>query len=233
MYMTRFRLNTARRDGRALLGSPHRMHAAVAMAFPELPTRDGSGPRVLWRVDRNSAAEVVLFVVSPTRPDLTHLVEQAGWPAASDTPGWQTYDYGAFLDRLSVGSTWTFRLTANPVHSIRRTDDEPRKRTAHLTARYQKAWLLERQASSGFAVVEKAPVARLLEYGDELQLVLRDKRDLRFAKAAERRTVSLTSVTYDGRLTVTDPDALRRTLTQGLGKAKAYGCGLMTLAPVG
>nr|WP_223186704.1 type I-E CRISPR-associated protein Cas6/Cse3/CasE [Streptomyces sp. CBMA29] len=149
-----------------MLGSPHRMHAAVAMAFPELPTRDGSGPRVLWRVDRNSAAEVVLFVVSPTRPDLTHLVEQAGWPAASDTPGWQTYDYGAFLDRLSVGSTWTFRLTANPVNSI-------------------------------------------------------------------RRTVSLTSVTYDGRLTVTDPEALRRTLTQGLGKAKAYGCGLMTLAPVG
>ncbi|MET9219041.1 type I-E CRISPR-associated protein Cas6/Cse3/CasE [Streptomyces sp. NPDC008079] len=233
MFMTRFRLNTARRDGRALLGSPHRMHAAVAMAFPELPVRDGSGPRVLWRVDRNSAAEVVLFVVSPTRPDLTHLVEQAGWPAASDTPGWQTYDYGAFLARLSVGSAWTFRLTANPVHSIRRTDDEQRKRTAHLTARHQKAWLLERQASSGFAVVEKPPETRLLEYGDELQLVLRDKRDLRFAKAAERRTVSLTSITYDGRLTVTDPDALRRTLTQGLGKAKAYGCGLMTLAPVG
>lgn len=232
MYLTRFRVNTARREGRALLGSPHQMHAAVVMAFPELPARDGSGPRVLWRVDRNSLAETVLFVVSPSRPDLTNLVEQAGWPAATDTPGWQTYDYGSFLDRLTAGSTWSFRLTANPVHVIRRTPDEPTKRTAHLTARHQKAWLLDRQQSSGFTVVQKDPAARLLEYGDELQLVVRDKRDLRFAKAAERRTVSLTSVTYDGRLTVTDPDALRRTLTQGLGKAKAYGCGLMTLAPV-
>lgn len=245
MYLTRFRINTGRREGRELLGSPHRMHAAVNMSFPDLLTRDGAGPgdgagerdgagpRVLWRVDRNSAAEVLLFIVSPGRPDLTHLVEQAGWPAATDALGWQTYDYGAFLDRLSVGSTWSFRLTANPVHTIRRKEGEPTKRTAHLTPRHQTVWLLGKQADAGFAVAEKRPDQRLLDRGDELQLVVRDRRDLRFAKAAERRTVSLTAVTYDGRLTVTDPDVLRRTLTQGLGKAKAYGCGLMTLAPAG
>lgn len=231
MYLTRFRVNTARREGRELLGSPHRLHAAVAMSFPELPSRDGSGPRVLWRVDRNSSAEVQLYVVSPYRPDLTHLVEQAGWPA-SDTPGWQTYEYGPFLDGLTEGSTWSFRLTANPVHSIRRTEDEPTKRTAHITARHQTAWLLSRQDKAGFVVVEKPPARRTTQHGDELQLVVRDRRDLRFAKAAERRTVSLTSVTFEGRLTVTDPAVLRRTLTQGLGKAKAYGCGLLTLAPV-
>ncbi|WP_329367157.1 type I-E CRISPR-associated protein Cas6/Cse3/CasE [Streptomyces sp. NBC_00669] len=232
MYLTRFRVNTARREGRELLGSPHRMHAAVNMSFPDPPARDGSGPRVLWRVDRNSASEVVLFVVSPGRPDMTHLVEQAGWPAATDTPGWQTYDYGSFLDQLTKGSTWSFRLTANPVHSIRRTADEPTKRTAHITPKHQAAWLLSKQDSAGFAITETPPGKRVLDQGDELQLVVRDKRDLRFAKAAERRTVSLTTVTYDGRLTVTEPAVLRRTLVQGLGKAKAYGCGLMTLAPV-
>ena len=82
MYLTRFRVNTARRQARELLGSPHRMHAAVNMSFPALLPRDGTDPRVLWRIDRNSAAEVLLFVVSPQRPDLTHLVEQAGWPHA-------------------------------------------------------------------------------------------------------------------------------------------------------
>jgi CRISPR system Cascade subunit CasE len=208
------------------------MHAAESMSFPDPPARDGSGPRVLWRVDRNSTADVVLFVVSPGRPDMTHLVEQAGWPAATDSPGWQTYDYGGFLDRLAKGSTWSFRLTANPVHSIRRAADEPTKRTAHITPKHQTAWLVSRQAAAGFAIAEKPSADRLLEHGDELQLAVRDKRDLRFAKAAERRTVSLTTVTYDGRLVVTDPAVMRRTLVQGLGKAKAYGCGLMTLAPV-
>ncbi|WP_225844913.1 type I-E CRISPR-associated protein Cas6/Cse3/CasE [Streptomyces sp. HPF1205] len=232
MFLTRFRINTARREGRELLGSPHRMHAAVAMSFPDLPSRDGDGPRVLWRVDRNSSAEVLLFLVSPGRPDLTHLVEQAGWPA-SQTAGWQTYDYSPFLGRLTEGSTWAFRLTANPVHAIRRKEGEPTKRTAHITPRHQAAWLLAKQESAGFAVVETPADKRVLQHGDEHQLVVRDQRALRFAKASEQRTVTLTTVTYDGLLRVTDPAALRRTLTQGLGKAKAYGCGLMTLAPVG
>jgi CRISPR system Cascade subunit CasE len=38
--------------------------------------------------------------------------------------------------------------------------------------------------------------------------------------------------TYDGILTVTDPALLRRALCHGVGRAKAYGCGLLTLAPV-
>ena len=232
MYLTRFRINTARREGRELLGSPHRMHAAVNMSFPDPPSRDGSGPRVLWRIDRNSSAEVLLFVVSPRRPDMTHLVEQAGWPAA-ETPGWQTYDYSTFLGRLTQGSKWAFRLTANPVHKIRRKDDEPTKRTAHITPHHQMAWLLAQQKRAGFVVLEKPEAKRLLPEGDELQLIVRDKRDLRFAKVSEGRTVQLMTVTFDGRLTVTDPGLLRRTLTQGLGKAKAYGCGLMTLAPLG
>ncbi|MGW8882564.1 type I-E CRISPR-associated protein Cas6/Cse3/CasE, partial [Streptomyces mirabilis] len=49
MYLTRFRVNTGRSDTRRLLGSPHRTHGAVNMSFPTPPSRDGSGPRVLWR----------------------------------------------------------------------------------------------------------------------------------------------------------------------------------------
>ncbi len=56
-----------------------------------------------------------------------------------------------------------------------------------------------------------------------------------FRKRGEKDTrthqVKLTRVTFDGRLRVLDPAVFRRTLTSGLGKAKAYGCGLMTLAP--
>ncbi len=42
--------------------------------------------------------------------------------------------------------------------------------------------------------------------------------------------VTLTTVTYDGILQITDADAFRRALTNGIGHAKAYGCGLLTLA---
>ncbi|RBM06838.1 type I-E CRISPR-associated protein Cas6/Cse3/CasE [Streptomyces sp. PT12] len=234
MYLTRFRVNTRRRDARHLLASPHRLHGAVNAAFPTPPTADGAKPRVLWRLDRNPRDEILLFIVSPFRPDLTHLVDQAGWPAATDAPGWQTYGYDDFLTALEPGTTWGFRLTANPVHSIRRKDGEPTKRTAHLTPRHQARWLLDRQDKHGFEILAKPEEQRLLPEGDEHQLIVRDHRPLQFTKPGQDRRpgVSITQVTYDGRLRITDPALLRRTLTNGLGKAKAYGCGLMTLAPV-
>ncbi|MEU9748390.1 type I-E CRISPR-associated protein Cas6/Cse3/CasE [Streptomyces niveus] len=260
MYLTRFRVNTARPGARRLLSSPQSLHAAVMSAFPGLlptspdspGTRDNGAPRVLWRLDHNARAEVFLYLVSPDRPDLTHLVEQTGWPTAAlnpETPGWQTRPYTPFLDRLTEGDNWAFRLTANPVHQIRRKDGEPTKRTAHLTPVHQMRWLLdpERQARAGFRITEKPHAERLLpggtthlskseHHGDRYELTVRDQRSLAFSKsrddrASKRGPVSLVTVTFDGRLEVTDPQALRRTLTQGLGKAKAYGCGLMTLAP--
>ena len=252
MFLTRFRVNTARPGARRLLSSPQVLHAAVMSSFPGLLPTDAAEaeqPRVLWRIDHNARAEVLLYIVSPAQPDLTHLVEQAGWPAAAadpNTPGWQTKPYAPFLDRLAAGDRWAFRLTANPVHTIRRKEGEPKKITAHLTPVHQMAWLLERQERAGFRITEKPADQRLLpsgtthtkheHHGDRYMLAVGDKRDLSFHKSRQPGTgrgkaVTLVTVTFDGRLEVTDPDALRRTLTQGIGRAKAYGCGLLTLAP--
>jgi CRISPR system Cascade subunit CasE len=236
MYLTRFRINTARTGARRLLSSPQSLHAAVMSSFADIPPQAGTGPRVLWRLDHNSNAKTFLYVVSPARPDLTHLVEQAGWPT-TPTAGWQSYDYEPFLARLTAGDTWDFRLTANPVHSIRRKEGEPTKRTAHITPRHQKGWLLKHQERAGFEVLDKPAERRRLSEGDEHQLVVHSARGLDFSKtrnpSGRKPRVTLATATFDGRLRVTDADALRRTLTAGLGRAKAYGCGLMTLAPAG
>jgi len=229
MYLTRFRVNTARINARRLLSSPQRIHAAVMFSFADPPANGDGGPRVLWRVDRVNNAATYLYIVSPDKPDLTHLVEQAGWPTTGG--GWQTHDYSGFLDRLTAGDRWAFRLTANPVHTIRRTDDEPAKITAHVTPRHQQGWLLQRQEASGFKVIEKPAEQRVVPDEPVHELTVHDRRQLEFTKNGNRKPVTLTTVTYDGRLEVTDPDALRRTLTHGLGRAKGYGCGLMTLAP--
>ncbi|MEU6173639.1 type I-E CRISPR-associated protein Cas6/Cse3/CasE [Streptantibioticus parmotrematis] len=242
MYLTRFRVNAARAEARRLLASPHFLHGAVNMSFPDSPTRDGTAPRVLWRLDQAGPGRANLFIVSPTRPDLTHLVEQAGWPSLEE-PGWTTFAYAEFLDRLHKGDTWNFRLTANPVHNIRRRQDPrdtPTKRAAHLTPRHQTEWLLQRQEKAGFEVVRKPAEKQLTERGDEYELIVHGYAPLRFHKResgasgqSARRDVRFAQVTFDGRLRITDVEAFRRALTHGLGKAKAYGCGLMTLAPAG
>ncbi|MDQ0994744.1 type I-E CRISPR-associated protein Cas6/Cse3/CasE [Streptomyces sp. V3I7] len=254
MYLSRFRVNTGRPAARRLLSSPQALHAAVMSSFPSLLPSDlpaPESPRVLWRLEQKARAEVLLYVVSPDRPDMTHLVEQAGWPAVADpeNPGWHTRSYKPFLDRLTTGQHWGFRLTANPVHTIRRTDDEPKKITAHLTPTHQRGWLLDpdRQARCGFRILQKPDSERLLPdstapggaaQGDRHELAVSDMRPLSFDKSrghdGKRRgkPVTVVTVTFDGRLEVTDPTALRRALTQGIGRARAYGCGLLTLAPI-
>ncbi|TDD69375.1 type I-E CRISPR-associated protein Cas6/Cse3/CasE, partial [Actinomadura rubrisoli] len=95
---------------------------------------------------------------------------------------------------------------------------------------HQLGWLLGRQQSAGFKVAEKSSNRQLMPGHDTHDVLVHGCRQLRFAKSGQGR-VTLVAVTFDGRLHITDPDAFRVTLTRGLGRAKAYGCGLMTLAP--
>lgn len=218
MHLTRFEINPARRDARALLASPQKLHAAVLAAFPPRDTPPEQG-RVLWRIDR-TGHRAALFIVSPHRPDLTHLVEQAGWPATDTT--WDTRDYQPLLDRLDTGQHWAFRLKANPTASRRKTPDATRsQRFAHVTVAQQTDWLLARAERLGFAIPA----------GDhkEPDVAVRGRDNTAFARQGKHVTIA--TAVYEGHLRITDPDALRTALTDGIGPAKAYGCGLLTLAP--
>ena len=220
MYLTKLPINPARRDARRLLASPQAMHAAVMAAFADPPKADGEGPRVLWRLDTVDGRRTTLYVSSPVEPDLTHVVEQAGWPT---TETWRTRSTVAFLQSLAEGQTWVFRLTANPVHAVALKEGEPSRRLGHVTVAQQEKWLLDRMERNGFRV-------RKAVEGGSWDLVVRDRRRRTFKRG--RGTVTLDVATYDGVLEVVDADALRRVLVRGLGSAKGYGCGLMTLAPV-
>lgn len=224
MFLTRMHLNPARRGTRSLLASPQRMHAAVMCAFPPGTTVDGPGGRVLWRVDPGQDSSITLYVSSPQRPDLTHVVEQAGWPTA---PGaWQTADSGTLLSRLCAGQEWIFRLAANPVHSVRGSTRARGKRLGHVTVSQQTEWLLSRTEKWGFVVVDSSAES------PAPQLTVHSRRQVVFNRRADGLPVRLSVATFDGTLRVNSPDLLRMAIIQGVGRAKGYGCGLITLAPV-
>lgn len=209
MILTRARLNGRRRGCQKLLGSPQAMHAAVESGFA--PGVDSG--RTLWRLDGAGSPSPTLYLVSKSAPDLTHLVEQAGWPTQ---PCVDQANYQPFLDKLADGQQWRFRLRANPTH---RASDDPAKRImAHVTAQQQLEWLTKRASASGFSIGSPTdPTATVVE-----REVLRFYRD--------KNRVTLGVATFEGLLTVTSADEIRRVLTEGIGRAKGYGCGLMTLA---
>jgi CRISPR system Cascade subunit CasE len=222
MYLTHFALNPARRGTHKLLGSPQVMHAAVLSSFAPQTTLTASeegSARVLWRIDRITKTCASLYISSPEKPDLTHLVEQAGWPT---TQTWQTRDYTPLLDRLNSGQRWGFRLKANPVHAVRVVEGKRTKPLGHVTAAQQENWLTTRVHKFGFSLSTSA--------ADTPDLVIHDRETVRFSR--QGGTVTLTTATFDGILDITDAAALRTALMTGIGRAKGYGCGLLTLAPI-
>jgi CRISPR system Cascade subunit CasE len=227
VYLSRLQLNPRRRDARRLLSSPQRLHAAVLASFPTPPTGDQAGAaRVLWRLDED-IDRVLLYVVSPDQPDFAHLAEQAGWPT---TERGLVKPYDKLLARLDTGQTWAFRLAANPTRYLRESAGSRAKRVGHVSVGHQEAWLRERCEQHGFRITGTSTDDRT---GD-LVVTRRNVAsfDRRGSGAPQSRTVTISTVQYDGRLEVTDPDTLRRSLLAGIGPAKAYGCGLLTLSAV-
>ena len=217
-YLSRMRLHPRRRGTTELLANPWKMHAAVMSCFPPEFT-DESTNRVLWRIDR-SEHSISLYMVSRDKPSFTHLQEQAGW---ENQPSWDTARYDPLLNRIRTGATYRFRLTANPSKTIR-TEAGERKQAGLLSAADQTKWLTERAEKNGFSVSDP-------ESSDSPAFQITSKGLLRFNRG--RRTVTLARAQYDGVLTVTDPDQLRRALVDGIGRAKGFGMGLLTLAPAG
>lgn len=247
MFLTRIYLNPHRRGARQLMRSRQVLHAAVMNCFPPGALEGAGMPRVLWRLDRPPFARsgpsrqgnpsCALFISSPVPPDPSHIVEEAGY---STDGGVLVRDMGDFLDRLEAGQRWGFRLCVNPTfQESNQVNARGRKKIlAHVTQDQQTQWVLDRAARLGFKVVTSA------EYGGDLP-VLEDRGGHRvdganllingvergiaeFKRGSSRVTLAL--ATFEGVLEVTDPELLRHGLVHGIGRGKAYGCGLMTLA---
>lgn len=223
-------LNPQKRGGRKLLGSPQAMHAAIMAAFLPGTAEAGSreAGRVLWRLDR-SGHEYRLYVVSPERPDLTHVVEQAGWLGQI----WDSVPYEQLLDRLVAGQQWGFRLAANPVgRGSTSGGQRPRgKILPHVTPEQQEQWLMRKADAHGFHIRGSAPDGLKDSVPD---LAVTSRSDDRFGRREgenprSRSLVTVRRVQFDGSLIVTDAELLRSALINGIGRAKAYGCGLLTL----
>ena len=246
MFLTKIDLDPARRLARKYLGSPQVMHAVVLRATGG---DDGDGPgRVLWRADRGPAT-TTLYLLSPSEPDCTQLVAEAGAAGTRSL----TLDYSPFLATLDAGQVWAFRLTANPSYAAPRGPEVRGKRYGHVTVEQQRQWLIERTPRYGFELVP-VPGTKAAEADDAASgaaattsadadavaasasvVVVRRERPVfrrRNPDRDRRDRVTINRTVYEGVARVTDPDALRRALVAGIGRSKAYGCGLMTLARV-
>ena len=143
--------------------------------------------------------------LSDTIPDATGIVEQFGWPRLGYDEQVKTASMDGFLESLRPGQRLRFRLTVNPM-------SRSNGKRVPLVGNGALAWTSGKLEDSGFKI---------------LFIEQRDEHSGRLFKNG--RPVFVKTTTYVGMVEIVDADSAREALVDGIGRAKAYGNGLMTL----
>ncbi len=218
MYLSRLLLNPRSRQVQREARDPYQQHRTVMSGFPEtLPDEE----RVLYRLDiQPRTGQMALLVQSQTGPDWGEL-------AATEylLPPDPFYDLPnpavkAVDLSFQTGQILGFRLRANPVKRLFKDIPDKNLKKGQRIGLFEEAdqlaWLQRKADDHGFGVGHVHIVDEGFHGGKT-----RDDRKLKFF-----------AVRFEGHLRVTDPDAFLEAVKQGIGPAKAFGCGLLSLAPV-
>lgn len=210
MYISRIEIDTTNRGKVKDLTHVGAYHHWVESAFPD-EIEKHIRSRKLWRIDRIGGKDYLLLV-SDDQPNKDKLARY-GKESSLEIKA-----YDMFLSALQEGQLCRFRIILNPVISIPDKEGQRGKVKPHITIEHQMNYFLNRAEKNGFELVEK-------------DVSITD-REFVVLKKAQRRDVKLVKVTYEGVLKIIDLDKFRAILTEGMGKKKAYGFGLMTVIPL-
>lgn len=217
MYFSRITVNPTdpSKVMTVLKANDYALHQMLWKLFPGDPeaSRD-----FLFRHDEDQRWPV-FYLVSQREPDISgDLLQVASKP---------------YQPQLRSGETLSFSLRANPVHTRKTDDANPKKRkrddvVMHLKRQYQQADAdtIPTQAE----LAQEAGGQWLARQGERHGFQIVSVRADNYHQArvgARNRNIQFSTLDFTGLLRVTEPDAFANALCNGIGPAKAFGCGLL------
>lgn len=210
MYLSRVKIDIQNRRKIKELTQIAAYHHWVEQSFPQEVARHERS-RKLWRIDQLKG-DSYLLIVSRDKPDLEKLCRY-GVPNTAETRSYDT-----FLTELKEGTRCRFRIVLNPVVSVSRGAGKRGRVMPHITEAHQMKYLLDRAEKHGFHL-------------NENEFEITERSFVRWQK--DKDSIRLSRVAYEGMLVISDIKLFRELLTEGMGKKKAYGFGMMTVIPIG
>lgn len=225
VYLSELNLDPLRREAIRVLGDTYALHRALLRAFPDAP--DGGNGRILFRAetDKGHARLLVQSVKQPEWTSLSGIFINVRGPKV-----WEP----TFI----TGQILRFRLRANMTFK-QKSDSNPKNGTRHAwrTREEQAAWLTRKGKQHGFVLVPIPsgdpwfdPFADEPEARAEVRLITLPARTGCKSSLGSRPLVHA-GIDCDGLLQVTDPTLFTQAVIAGVGPAKAFGFGLLSVAP--
>lgn len=239
IFLSRLHLDPLSRRAQSELARPYEMHRTLCHAFPNLIGDAWTAARVLFRTD-DERGRLQLLVQSKHEPDwhafMSHLNGARYLLAPPQVKEWQP--------QFRTGQTLRFRLLANPTFRPKKEDGSDGERRGLYREPERLDWLARQSTRCGFALPMMQTTLRrngepLIFRGrphDELTLDLPtcqviDLNDGRRFPLPDNR-VKFSAARFDGVLQVADAGLFRHAVENGIGPAKGFGFGLLSVAPV-
>lgn len=179
--------------------------------------------RELWKLfpDDGDAKRDFLFRLGHVEHNLAEILMQSFRQPEQSQPSVRILACKEYPLSLQKDQRLRFLLVANPVKTIEdesgRTNvkGEPKKcRVPLVREEDQRAWIIRKFQDA--AIIETVVIDPVFP--------------LRFRKNKEERTGKIQPVSFYGIINVSDPARLQGLIRNGIGPAKAFGCGLLSLA---
>lgn len=213
IYLTQLRLNPASRMVQRELSNPYQLHRTLLQAFGT----DRQSAGMLHRVEHGRRGRQVRVLVQSMQPgDWSQLAAAGQGDYLIQPPQSKEFDL-----EMPAGRLLRFRLCANPSKKVRRPDRKHSARVELYRDVEQLAWLRRKGELHGFDV-KRATVDGGQRHRDWIGN----------RASAERHRLTVYTVHFDGVLQVTDSERFNDAWRRGIGPARAFGCGLLALAPV-
>lgn len=206
MYLSKLVLDPHSRQVQAELTNRYELHRTLAAAFSEEVYPKN---RLLYRLETSHTPPyLTILLQSTTIPDW-HALEQKNYLAGPVL-------VKKFELQPQIGERFAFRLMANPTRRLC-TGEKAGKRVALYKAEDQQDWILHKSEQHGF----KLMAVQITNLGDEHAYKVVEK---------EHKRLTHYGVRFEGALEVTDGERFKLALLQGIGSAKSFGFGLLSLA---
>jgi len=236
MHLSRLVLNPRSRAVRNDLSDCRSLHRTILSAFPQAQKEQGGARAefgLLFRADAEPrSGRITLLVQSSVEPDWSrapkdYLLDDFG---ELDNPAVKRID--EVYDALGKGARLRFRLRANPTKRLpllieNRVGKERGKRVEIFREEDQLAWLARKAGEHGFRLLAARINPKVLNARANPESKVIGWRD------RSRPPMKFGSALFDGELEIADAEKFRQTLAGGIGSGKAYGFGLLSIAPIG
>ncbi len=156
----------------------------------------------------------------------THILMQSTLRPRQSEDNPVILDWREYNPVFSSGQRLRFRLRANPVKTIKDSRKGTVEKKGKIYTKTVRVPLIHEEQQQAWLERKLQGVAQLET------LITQTEPILYFRKEKEKRSGKIQHVLFDGILSITAPDAFSALFQTGIGSAKAFGCGLLTVKRV-